>query len=279
MKKVLKSVVLIIVGAIMIGCQQNPTEKLKFAYFADLHLGAKDGERDSTFRQALQDAKSNDVDFVLLGGDYFAADRCSKDQEEMVIETYKRLQQMVKDEGLESYYTPGNHDRFFFHKGEPSIIGHDMYQEQVGKLIYSFDYNGVHFVILNSTELTEGGEYYTIKQEQLEWLKQDLEKTGKETPIVVSLHVPLMSLYHLAIEGEASVYSAIINSKEVVDILKPYNVKVVLQGHNHIYEEILVGDRWYVTGGATLGAWPSEEGYVLVEVDIENNFSWDYIKF
>ena len=276
--------VLILIGVVMLGCQQNTKEKedlnFKFAYFTDIHLGTEVGKRDTLLREAFRDAKSEGADFVIFGGDNFAADRYGKDDEEMVIDVYKRLLKLIEEEGLKVHHTVGNHDRYYFPKGEPSKLGFEMYKEIVHpELYYSFDYKGVHFIFMNGAELTDGSEYYAVREKQIEWLKDDLEKTGKEIPIIVSIHVPLISLYHLAIEGKTSPYTTVINSKEIVDILDPYKLKVVLQGHNHIHEEILVRDHWFVTGGATCGAWPSEVGYMLFEVDSKNSVSWDYLDF
>ena len=277
-------IILIFVGVVMLGCQQNTKEKkdlnFKFAYFTDVHLGTEVGKQDTLLREAFRDAKSKGADFVIFGGDNFAADRYGIDDKEMIVDVYNRLLKLIEEEGLKVHHTVGNHDRYYFHKGEKSILGFDFYKETIHpELYYSFDYKGIHFIFMNGAELTDDGEYYAIREKQIEWLKNDLEKTGKETPIIVSTHVPLMSIYHLAMEGKASPYSTVINSKEVVDLLDPYNLKVVIQGHNHIYEEILVRDHWFVTGGATCGAWPSEVGYMLFEVDSKNSVSWDYLDF
>lgn len=258
--------------------------KFKFAYFTDIHLDIDDlereGERDSLLRVAIREVKKAGVDFILFGGDNFAADRRGRSAEDSVRLCYKRMLRVIEEEGVPVRHTVGNHDRYYFYKGEPSKLGFETYQELVNpELYYTFEHKGMHFISMNGAELTDGGEYYKVRKEQREWLKHELESIGKSEPIILSIHVPLMSLYHLAIEGEASVYSTIINSKEIVDILEPYNVKVVIQGHNHIHEEIFVRDRWFVMGGATCGAWPSEVGYMIFEVSSKDSVSWDYVKF
>ena len=69
------------------------------------------------------------------------------------------------------------------------------------------------------------------------------------------------------------------------DLLKQYNVRLVLQGHQHIHEEIQERGRWFVTGGGICASWWSgpladtEEGYVLVHVGDNGDLSWEYIDY
>ena len=60
-----------------------------------------------------------------------------------------------------------------------------------------------------------------------------------------------------------------------------YDLKLVLQGHLHIVEQIAIKGTHFVTGGAVSGAWwkgPFEgfpEGFVVVDIDGER-FSYYY---
>lgn len=92
--------------------------------------------------------------------------------------------------------------------------------------VYSFDYNDVHFTMLN-TEMTESAEMF---QPQIDWLKRDMIATDKKWKIVV-LHKPMYST------------SSHIKDKDIVEIIKPMlepvmdelGIDLVLQGHDHIY--------------------------------------------
>lgn len=120
---------------------------------------------------------------------------------------------------------------------------------------------------------------------EMEWLKKDLEQIGKEMPIVVSTYVPMLSLYYPVVEGNFKGLDMIYNTKEVFEILNGYTVKLILQGHQHIYEQIQERNRWFVTVGAVSAHWwegaflETEEGYLLVSVDADNNLSWDYMDY
>lgn len=77
----------------------------------------------------------------------------------------------------------------------------------------------------------------------------------------------------------------ICNTKDVFEVLNGYNVQLVLQGHQHIYEQIQERNRWFVTAGAVSAYWwggaflETEEGYLLVRVDENNRFSWEYVDY
>ncbi|WP_373205526.1 alkaline phosphatase family protein [Clostridium tertium] len=92
--------------------------------------------------------------------------------------------------------------------------------------VYSFDYNDVHFAMLN-TEMADSKEMF---EPQIEWLKRDMIATDKKWKIIV-LHKPLYST------------SSHIKDKDIVEVIKPMlgpvidelGIDLVLQGHDHIY--------------------------------------------
>ena len=69
------------------------------------------------------------------------------------------------------------------------------------------------------------------------------------------------------------------------ELLKSYDLRLVLQGHQHIHEELLERDHWFVTAGAVCANWwngplvDTQEGYIVVHVDTENQITWEYIDY
>lgn len=267
-----------------VGNTSSSNEKFTFAFFTDVHLHqGNSGDGDNGLRKALVDAQQRNVDFILFGGDSVDVDHLQKD-EKTADEMYTHLKNILSECPLLTYFTMGNHDRFYYTNGEPDKTGFKMFEKHMGPSHRSFDHKGVHFVILNSMDLDENGSC-CVGPEQLEWLRSDLEKAGKETPVVVSLHIPCLSLYYPVVEGNFKGYDMITNTKQVVDLLRGYNVKVVLQGHQHIYEEIKERHMWFVTGGGISASWwggplmETEEGYMLIHVAEDNTFTWEYIDY
>ncbi|MCD6333176.1 MAG: metallophosphoesterase, partial [Bacteroidales bacterium] len=149
-------------------------------------------------------------------------------------------------------------------------------------------YNGWHFILLKSIEATETRNYEgKINPEEMAWLQKDLASVADTTPIVVSIHIPLISGYAqwlnggLAVNGRGSV---ITNGKEVLDLLKTKNLKLVLQGHLHCLEDYYVDGVHFITGGAVSASWWNgplrgmEEGFLLIKV-FGDDFQWSYIDY
>ncbi|HKV42858.1 MAG TPA: metallophosphoesterase, partial [Blastocatellia bacterium] len=112
------------------------------------------------------------------------------------------------------HYLAGEHDA--------SLDRGDTFQEYFGKLHYSFDHKGVHFVVLDNVSDPAAA----VGDEQLEWMKADLKRRKPETPIVVLTHRPLFDLYPQW-DWTTKDYQA------VIDALMPYANVTVFYGHIH----------------------------------------------
>jgi 3',5'-cyclic AMP phosphodiesterase CpdA len=249
-----------------------------------VHLNKNNrGNGNEGLRKALVDAKKNKAEMILFGGDNVETDAL-KDAEQTADSLHRRFKNIVSECGLPAHFTIGNHDRYYLNNGSEDKLGFNLFEKYFGPTYYSFTQKGVHFIILNSLYPTKDSPY-SIDDVQLEWLKNDLQAIGKTTPIVVSLHVPMLSLYYPVVEGNFKGSDMISNSKKVFEVLNEYNVKLILQGHQHIYEQIQERYRWFVTGGAVSAYWwgghflETKEGYLLVHVNSNGDFNWKYMTY
>lgn len=269
-------------------CQSTPStkqpgEKFAFAFFTDVHLGDQNHVGYPGLRKALANAKCKQVDFILLGGDNVDIDGLVN-QREVALERYGFYKSVLDSSGMAIYPAIGNHDRYF---GDTTdVIYYDgLFKQFFGDTYYSFDHKGWHFITLNSVQHGKESKYPCVNEEQLEWLKKDLATIGHTTPVVVTLHVPILSMYYPAVEGYFTAVDMITNFKQVWDILADYNLQIVLQGHQHLYEDILVKGNRFVTGGAICASWWSgafhgtEEGYVLLKVDNNDQLTYEYVDY
>lgn len=191
------------------------------------------------------------------------------------------------------YNTMGNHEVFGIY--EKSGIDPDhpeyrfgMYEKWLGETYYSFDYNGWHFIVLNSVMETEERRYMgMIDQEQIEWIKQDLLDVDPGTPIVISTHIPFITVFTQVLYGEyAPDYHGLVveNSKDVLDLFISHNLTLVLQGHLHYQEDIKVNDVHFITVGAVSARWWSgpnhgvEEGFLMIKTE-GDDFTYEYIDY
>lgn len=269
------------------GCKEKKTgnvrRKFTFAFFTDVHL-LRNNDRNSHigFQRALDDVLPKGVDFILFGGDNIDAVSLSEREADVL---YKWFKKEVDKRGIKAHYTIGNHDAHYSpidRQSDP--YGYKLHEKYFGELTYSFDHKGVHFIVLNS--VGRHGKGYHLGDAQCDWLEDDLKTTGQEIPVVVSMHVPIQSLYYPAVEGKIVSTDMITDFKKVWDILEQYNVKIVLQGHQHLHEELFVKDMKFLTGGAVCGGWwapgdfyKTDKGYMLIHVDENNNFTWEYNAF
>ena len=264
---------------------EQPATKLTFAYLTDVHLNKDNaGNGNEGLKKALQAAVDNGAEFVMFGGDNADTDRLG-DAETTADTLHARFKRIVEEAGLPAYYTIGNHDRYYLSDGKEDKLGFALFERHYGPTRRSFTQKGVHFVILNSLYPQGEEAPYTVGEEQLAWLKADLDTVGRETPVIVSLHVPMLSLYYPVVEGSMKAWDMIADTKQVVDVLKGHNTQLVLQGHQHIYEQIQERNLWFVTAGAVSANWwqgsflTTEEGILLVRVDENNRVTWEYVDY
>jgi len=293
-----KLVFLFAFAFILFSCQTQQTSKesevsendFSFVFITDMHVMP---ERNATegFLQAIDTINSLSPDFVLTGGDNIM---------DALGQTYGRSDSLynlysetIKNLEMPIYHTMGNHEVFGLYEKsgispDHKEYGKRLYENRLTKRYYSFDHKDWHFVVLDGIGFTEDRRYYGhIDAEQLEWLKNDLEKVGKETPVVVSTHIPLLSVGSQIMEGPnvgMSQGGVITNADEIRVILEQYNTKLVLQGHLHFLEDIQYNGIHYITGGAVSSGWwrgprfGMEEGFVKVDVK-GDDFEWEYVDF
>jgi endonuclease/exonuclease/phosphatase family metal-dependent hydrolase/UDP-2,3-diacylglucosamine pyrophosphatase LpxH len=260
-----------------------PKTKLTFAFLTDTHMKrGHDHDRLTGFNQALEKVKQTDATFVLFGGDLMensGSDRNSSLQQ--ADSMFAAFKQTMDNSGLKYYPAIGNHDRYFDAE-HPN--GDEVFKKYFKDSYYTFEQQGVRFFVLNDVE--KGGvSGYVVGEKQMNWLKQELIHVPLATPVVVALHVPVYSLYYPALEGKHIFVDMVSNFQDLLKTFREHNLKLVLQGHQHIYEEIYSQQVQYITGGSVCAAWwtgsfyGNEEGFLLVEVDETDNFHWKYVDY
>lgn len=96
----------------------------------------------------------------------------------------------VSTVGIPWHHVFGNHDRNF---DAPDYASYDdTYNRVVGPSHYSFNWGGVHFVVLNNIHSLGGHSYEgRLTQEQLDFLKSDLAFVPEKQLVVLMSHIPL----------------------------------------------------------------------------------------
>lgn len=274
--------------------KQNKTvnlDKFSFVFMTDIHVN-NEFNADKGLMQAVNVINDLAPDFVITGGDNIM-DALGQNwgKSDSLFNLYKGIAGTLE---MPVYHTLGNHEVFglYVSSGIDSTheeFGKKMYENRLKtKPYYSFDQKNWHFIALDGIGFTKDRQYYgVIDSVQIEWLKEDLEKTGQSKPVAIITHIPLLSVGAQIMEGPMEPFSAgsvITNANEIRKILEQYNVKLVLQGHLHFLEDIQYNGIHYITGGAVSSGWwkgpryGMEEGFLKIDVTGED-FEWQYIDF
>ena len=130
----------------------------------------------------------------------------------------KDIYEMFIARGLRypSFDVAGNRD---LGRESPSATVTDWLISRHGALSYTFDIEGVHFVmVLSEYDKSLKGPARPIGKSTLDFIRNDLKGVPKTTPVVVATHL---------------CYDAISNKDQFVDALKGANVLCVFGGHHH----------------------------------------------
>ena len=243
-------------------------KKFSFVYLPDIHL-QDDSAVLAGFRQLAGQVNRLRPDFVLTGGDmiYTAKNVDDKKAEELfeLMDTeFRRFKMPV-------YLTMGNHENVGIteesgiDKTNP-MWGKKMFESRYSKRYYTFEYNEWKFFILDGIKILEKEKNYTqgVDSVQMEWIRRELITTDKSVPVIISIHSPLINPHAIS-NSESEALSA--NSAAILNMFRDYNLKMVLEGHTHLYMDLFFQGVSYVSGGSTArGTDSSNWGFLLVKI-------------
>lgn len=201
--------------------------KVSFTYVTDSQETSVAGFEN--FNKTLTTAVKYNPNFIAFAGDLVDNSHAgwSDDYSKIVMEEWSYAFDTTKSVTMNypMMSASGNHERGGFSFVEHNNIDYDKALSTGG--YYSFDYENVHFTVLD-TNVFEDGNQPEIDA-QLAWLEEDLANTDKAWKIVM-MHIGVYST------GDHSNDSSV---KKIRDILPPilskHKVDLVLQGHDHVY--------------------------------------------
>ncbi len=250
---------------------------IRFAHLSDIHV--KPGLAPETgMAKALHHAQQQkDLAFIMNGGDaIFDALEVDKAGTRTQFDLFNNI--LKKENSLPVYHCIGNHDVWgWFIKeslpagqaGKPDqdrLYGKVWVVEEFGmkKRYYSFSKDTWHFIVLDSTQLNPNGGYIgKVDEEQLEWLKQELE-SHKDKFICIISHIPVLSICAgLFFEknepnGDLIIQRNLMHTDflQLKKIFLQYpNIKVCISGHIHLQDELEYLGIKYFCNGAVSGGW------------------------
>jgi 3',5'-cyclic AMP phosphodiesterase CpdA len=257
-----------------------------FIYFTDTHIEPELSAPDGC-ALCFEKIRSMPADFAIQGGDHvYDALDVSRARAGALYDLYKHSEQALS---LKIHHVIGNHDVFGI-SSKSTVSPHDigygkaMYQERMGQTYYSFDHKGYHFIVLDSIQIIDSASWEAgIDPPQLAWLRNDLASISDGMPIVVTIHVPLVTgvLSYVPPRSWKIPLMFVSNAAEVIDLWQDKNVLVVLQGHTHINEVVTFRGIPYASCGAVCGNWwrgarlGTPEGFTVVQLR-HGKVEWHY---
>lgn len=121
--------------------------------------------------------------------------------------------------------TTGNHEKSGSVLKSNFTLPNVPEQDEDSGTYYSYDYNGVHFTVLNTNDIVDN----KLSDAQLAWLTSDIKGSDAKWKIVV---------LHKALYSNGSHYDdkEVVGMRSQLSALLPYlGVDLVLQGHDHVY--------------------------------------------
>lgn len=204
-----------------------------------IHLSDPQGYEElhyNNYNELLNIAMENSKpDFFALTGDIVNdsyADSTPKLQQwEWAITRQKEVMQNVP-----FMTTPGNHEaadndynsRFNLPVPKDGYSASGSY--------YSFDYQGSHFISLNTNDTVKTvGFERGLSETQMKWLEQDLKDASASDFIIVMMHKGIYDAggHCSNLDSEDGDIELIRN--QLSPLFTKYNVDLVLQGHDHLY--------------------------------------------
>jgi Icc protein len=256
-----------------------------FVHYTDVHI---EPELHAGSGSAMCFDKINTLkpDFSLCGGDLVFDSNATTRQRGL--DVWKLYADTARRLAMPVHTIPGNHDVFGLStsSGIPAtdpLYGKKMFEDRIGPRYSAFEHKGWHFLLLDSIGIKDHDYYGFLDVEQLAWLRSQLAAIGTRAPIVVMTHIPIVT-GALQIVPDAitlAPYYLVTNSPAFLALIEPYNVKVVLQGHTHIREEVVYKGVRYITSGAVCGNWwkglrlGHPEGFAVLTVT-GDTIAWRY---
>lgn len=187
----------------------------------------------TVFKGILNEVSIVNPSFVLSSGDLIYGNEESLD---MYRKECAEMKPLLEALPCPFFNAPGNHEV----NNRAEFL--DEYQKQFGNLYGSFEYGGLRFVALLTSELNAEG---SITGSQLGWLKSVM---ATKKPTVLFHHHPI---FKRPKNSETEGAYGVTNGAELHELYKAGGAVAVMEGHDHVYNaQVHDGIAYTIAGGA-----------------------------
>ncbi|MEZ5291977.1 MAG: metallophosphoesterase [Vicinamibacterales bacterium] len=244
-------------GPLAFGLVRAPAgPSFTFLHASDPHTSAESVAR---LRQVRAIAEARRPDFVLMTGD-LVKDALRVGEPEAA-GYYAMYQAEVAAFPMPVWSVPGNHENFGIERHlslvspRHPLYGKGMYRARLGPTYYSFTHGGIHFVGLDTVDVSDLWYYGHVDEQQVTWLRADLALVPRGMPIVTFNHIPFASASEavkgyvedgaapttLRVNGRTVFRHVVSNLADVSAALAGRPWPLALAGHIHLRETVRFG--------------------------------------
>lgn len=219
---------------------------VRFAILGD----RTNGHNPGIYGRILAEIEGLRPDFVMTVGDQIEG---YVDDSVEVAAQWDEYDSLIAELTMPIYFTPGNHD----------ITGdyaEGWYRQRRAEPYYSFDRQGLHIIVLDFSRWDTGVQ---LPQQQLDWLRQDLENSQDAAYTLAFFHKPFW--YETVAQGIVD---------PVHNLFLEYGVDAAFCGHYHEwFAAELDGIKYTAVGssGGSVGSSASGLGYHYAWVTVDKD--------
>ncbi|MFF5380255.1 metallophosphoesterase family protein [Pedobacter suwonensis] len=274
--------------------QKKPV--LRLAHLTDVHL-KNQFNAPARFARCLHHLQSQSpkVDLILNGGDIVFD--MNKENIGAINGQWKLVQETMKNEcSIPVSYCLGNHDIWWNEDSKGEVFYGKKYamdKLQLVKPYYSLIQNGWKIIMLDSTHLDIDNTWYIGKlgDEQFNWLKNELENTGKTMPMMVMSHIPILTALLMIEDDVVNKWTMLggdmhTDTAKIIHLFYSHpNVRLCLSGHLHMRDKVVYNNVTYICNGAVSGAWwegnrrETAPGYGIIDLYADGSFAEQYMEY
>ncbi len=241
---------------------------LRVAHLTDIHIKP---ERTAEYGMAAAlhavNGLSEKPAMIINGGD--AIMNAATLSRNAIKDQWKSYHSMIQsDNSLPIYNCIGNHDLFGFllpsaDHAESKKWAMDEYQ--LARPYYSFTQSMWKFIVLDSIHGRKSVPGYLGKldEEQMNWLRLELQNTPKDQYICIVSHIPILAICSMFDRDLTNMQKMHISdsnmhadSEELIELFFAHkNVRACLSGHIHLIDYVSYLGVEYFCNGAVAGNW------------------------
>jgi predicted phosphodiesterase len=205
---------------------KNQVVPVRFAVIGDRTGDCQPG----IYEKIVSEVERLKPDFVITVGDHIQG---YTDDTTLLKKEWEEYKSLIKPLTMPIYFTPGNHDI-------TSDTALPFYKRYIGEPYYSFDYQGIHFIVLDNSRYDS---IVGMPKAQTDWLVNDLKKSRKAAYTFVFMHKPFW--FNYIAEGKTDLWHS---------LFVYYGVDAVFAGHAHLYFSAKYDNILYTAVGSSGGS-------------------------